>query len=386
MNNKFQEKLKSLGERMDKSPVLKTGMIILLAAIAVAAGLYTKSTYIKAAVVFVLALSAAQLVEVTVGLVIRRYAQKPESALNDKLVGNLHQPLFWTVILIGLEIAVSLVAVPAGLEQVLKSVVFSVLALLWMLFALRTSRMLLQRMSRRRKSALLVSSQTLPLFTNMAAVVIVVLGVYFIFQAWNIDMTAWMASAGIIGIAVGFAAKDTLANLFSGVFIMADSPYKLGDYVVIDEKVRGKITHMGIRSTRLLTRDDVEVTIPNSLMGNSKVVNESGGPYEKYRIRINVDVAYGTDLDQVIEVLEKIANAEPEVCATPEPRVRFRAFGSSGLNLELLAWVEEPELRGRVVHLLIIAIYKAFRQEGIEIPYSKQDLFIKELPTADRKD
>ncbi len=382
MENKTSEKLRSLGDRMDRSPALKTGILFALAAIAVATGLYTESDYLKAATVLVLALSAAQLVEVTVELVIRRYAQKPENTLNDRLVGILHQPLFWSVILIGLVIAVSLVQAPARLEQGVSSVTISILVFLWMLFALRASRMLLQRMSRRKNTALLIRSQTLPLFTNLAAVVIVALGVYFIFQAWHIDMTAWLASAGIIGIAVGFAAKDTLANLFSGVFIMADSPYKLGDYVVIDDTVRGKITHMGIRSTRLLTRDDVEVTIPNSLMGNSKVVNESGGPHEKYRIRISVDVAYGTDLDQVVELLEGIATAEPEVCDAPEPRVRYRAFAASGVNLELLAWVAEPELRGKVVHLLIMAIYKGLRQAGIEIPYSKQELFIKEMPAT----
>jgi MscS family membrane protein len=86
-------------------------------------------------------------------------------------------------------------------------------------------------------------------------------------------MTAWLASAGIIGIAVGFAAKDTLANLFSGVFILADSPYKLGDYVVLEDNSRGKVTQIGLRSTRMLTRDDVEVTVPNSIMGNTKIIN-----------------------------------------------------------------------------------------------------------------
>lgn len=380
MEKKIPERLRSVGERMDRSPALKTGILFVLVAIAIVIGLYTKSAYLKAAAVLVLALCAAQLVEVVVELVIRRYAQRPENTLKDKLVVILHQPLFWSVILIGLVIAVSLVQAPLRIEQVVSASTLSILVFLWMLFALRASRMLLQRLSRHKNKALLISAQTLPLFTNLAAVIIVALGVYFIFQAWDIDMTAWLASAGIIGIAVGFAAKDTLANLFSGVFIMADSPYKLGDYVVIDDNVRGKITHMGIRSTRLLTRDDVEVTIPNSLMGNSKVVNESGGPYEKYRIRINVDVAYGTDLDQVVELLERIANAEPEVCESPEPRVRYRAFGPSGVNLELLAWVAEPELRGKAVHLLIMAIYKGLRQTGIEIPYSKQELFIKEIP------
>jgi small-conductance mechanosensitive channel len=185
-----------------------------------------------------------------------------------------------------------------------------------------------------------------------------------------------------MGIAIGFAAKDTLANLFSGVFIMADSPYKIGDYVVLDDGggLRGKVTHIGIRSTRLLTRDDVEVTIPNSIMGNSKVVNESGGPHVKYRLRVAVGVAYGSDIDQVREVLTTVAQESESVCSDPEPRVRFRTFGASSLDFELLCWVSDPELRGRVLDELNSAVYKRFIDEGIEIPYAKQDLYIKEWP------
>ena len=204
--------------------------------------------------------------------------------------------------------------------------------------------------------------------------------VYFIFRAWHIDMTAWLASAGIVGIAIGFAAKDTLANLFSGVFILADAPYKLGDYVVLDSGERGKVTAIGLRSTRLLTRDDVEITIPNAIMGNTRIINESGGPHEKFRIRVKVSVAYGTDIDQVKALLLDIAVQEPQVCADPHARVRFRSLGGSSLDLELLCWVNTPEERGRVLDALNTAIYKRFRQEGIEIPYSKHDLYIKEMP------
>jgi small-conductance mechanosensitive channel len=343
-------------------------------------GIYAESTYIQAAVALVLALAAAQTIELVIGRNLQKIAEKTNNTIDDKLVSKLHRPLFWTAILLGLVVAVSLAKPPQGLEEIIKSVVFSILVLIWMLFALKVSKIVLLSISRHSGKYALVSIHTLPLFSNLAAVVIVALAIYFIFHVWHVDMTAWLASAGIIGIAVGFAAKDTLANLFSGVFIMADSFYKLGDYVVIDENVRGKITHMGIRSTRLLTRDDVEVTIPNSLMGNSKVVNESGGPHEKYRIRIKLGVAYGSDVDQINDLLVEIAEAEPEVCKIPEPRVRFRAFGPSSLDLELLAWVDEPELRGKVVHKLIMSIYKRLQQEGIEIPYNKQELFIKEIP------
>ncbi len=120
-------------------------------------------------------------------------------------------------------------------------------------------------------------------------------------------------------------------------------------------------------------------------MGNSKVVNESGGPHEKFRIHIPIGVAYGSDLDQVKQVLMKIAEAELEVCERPEPRVRHRAFGGSSMDLELLAWVAKPELRGKVVHPLIRNIYTAFQRERIEIPYNKQELFIKEMPMVAKK-
>ena len=76
--------------------------------------------------------------------------------------------------------------------------------------------------------------------------------------------------------------------------------------MVIDNTVRGMVTHIGIRSTRLLTRQDVEVTIPNSVMGNSMVVNESGGPHEKFRVGIKVGVAYGSDIDKVCAILQEI--------------------------------------------------------------------------------
>ena len=140
------------------------------------------------------------------------------------------------------------------------------------------------------------------------------------------------------------------------------------------------MTHIGIRSTRILTSADVEVTIPNSVMGNTKIINESGGPSEKYRCIASVGVAYGTDIDKVREILVAIAQAEELVCRDPIPRVRFRMFGASSLDFDLLVWITKPVLRGSVLDSLNCAIYKAFNEQDIEIPYAKQDLYIKELP------
>jgi small-conductance mechanosensitive channel len=242
--------------------------------------------------------------------------------------------------------------------------------------AARFLRLLLGFVSRDQRRFLFIQERTLPLLNNLLIIVVTALAVYFIFLAWQIDVTAWMASAGILGLAISFAAKDTLANLFSGVFIVADAPYKLGDFIVLDSGERGEVTHIGIRSTRLLTRDDVEVTVPNSIMGNAKITNESGGPHEKYRLRVKVGVAYGSDIDKVHAVLLDVANSHPDVAREPAPRVRFRGFGDSSLDHELLCWVEKPVKRGLVLHLLNTEIYKRFMVEEIEIPFPQRDVHL----------
>ena len=135
-----------------------------------------------------------------------------------------------------------------------------------------------------------------------------------------------------------------------------------------------------MRSTRLLTLDDVEVTIPNAVIANAKIVNESGGPWVKHRIRVPVGVAYGSDVDQVCSVLEEIAIAHPKVEKQPSPRVRMRAFGASSLDFELLAWIDHPKFRGLIRHDLLRNIYKAFKEHGIEIPFPQTDIHVRSVP------
>lgn len=333
-----------------------------------------------AVLVFVLAVLLANLVAFLVTRIVAYVANRTHVQWDNQIVAIIHRPLYWSVICVGGMLSLIPLELPAEIPVIIRSLIVTVLIVIWSGFAMKLVRIVLQAMGDSTKPASLVRPQTRPLFENLAFLVIMAMAIYMIFRSWHIDMTAWLASAGIVGIAIGFAAKDTLANLFSGVFILADAPYKIGDYVVLDSGERGKVTNIGIRSTRLQTRDDVEITIPNAIMGNTRITNESGGPYEKFRIRASVGVAYGSDIDQVKAILLEVALTEPTVCDEPEPRVRFRSFGASSLDLDLLCWVDNPEQRGRVLDILYTTIYKRFNAEGIEIPYSKQDVFIKEMP------
>ena len=106
----------------------------------------------------------------------------------------------------------------------------------------------------------------------MGKILIFIVASYFVLVSWNIDVTGWLASAGVLGVVLGLAAKDTDANLFAGIFIMTDAPYKEGDYINLESGERGYVRSIGLRSTRIMTRDDIEITVPNSIIANSKIL------------------------------------------------------------------------------------------------------------------
>ena len=332
--------------------------------------------FLQALVLVVLSIVCAKLADWILSSYVSRLVGKTETTIDDELVELMHRPVFLLVLFLGLGMAAEQAGLPENGLWATKAILKTLGIIVLVLFLIRASRLILDALSRNQDRFHLVQSRTLPLFYNVSLLVIIGAAVYFLFISWKIDPTAWLASAGIIGLALSFAAKDSLANLFAGAFILADAPYKIGDFVLLDTGERGRVTHIGLRSTRMLTRDDVEITIPNAVMGNSKITNESGGPYEKERIRVKVGVAYGTDVDRVEELLISIAVSHPEIMREPEPRVRFRAFGESSLDFELLGWIQEPVLRGRLRHLLCKEIYKAFAEEGIEIPYPKRDVYL----------
>jgi small-conductance mechanosensitive channel len=302
------------------------------------------------------------------------------SPVDDTALQYLRRPVFITVFFFGLSLAVTVLNIRLG--NILVNLLFSVITTSWMTAAIRISTLLLEALSRESRFKL-VDSKTVPLFDLTSKLVIIMIGSYILLMIWGINPVGWLASAGIAGLAIGFAAKDTLANLFSGFFIVADAPYKIGDYINLDTGERGKVCAIGLRSTRLLTRDDVEITIPNGVIANAKIINESGGPLN-VRIRIVVGVAYGSDVDQVGDLLMKAGMGHPEVCELPEPRVRLRGFGASSLDFNLMCWIRHPQDRGRISHDLNVLIYKLFAEHNIEIPYAKQDVYIKQWPTSSK--
>lgn len=314
---------------------------------------------------------------------IDKLAARTTTDVDDRVIEGLKRPIFNVVFLSGLTLAIKAAKLPYGSDLAI-NVIMSLIVVTLMRAAFFVTTELLRALARNHQRFSAIEERTIPVLDLVSKLLILLFGSYALLMVWGINPIGWLASAGIVGLAVGFAAQDTLANLFAGFFVLIDAPYKLNDYVNLDSGERGRVTHIGMRSTRLLTRDDVEITVPNNVMGNAKIINESGGPDEKMRIRIAVGAAYGSDVHAVEALLEEVARQHPQVCVTPTPRVRMRGFGDSSLDFELLAWIQEPELKGLVSHELFKLVYDAMNAANIEIPYPKRDLYVKEMPRVDK--
>lgn len=331
--------------------------------------------YIQAIAIIVAALFAALVLLPFLSGVVRYATRKTETDVDDQIISALQTPFVYFAILVGVVFALPLVISSGGVLTILESITQTLFVFVIAQGVLRTIRILLGGVARNAR-AKSVNEQTLPLFNNVTFIIITAAALYGVFLIWGIDVTAWLASAGILGIAIGFAAKDTLSNIISGVFILADKPYSIGDFVVLGSGITGIVSNVGLRSTRIRTFDDEEVTIPNASIANEAITNKSTGP-DTGRVKVPIGVAYGSDLEKVKEMLLDIANAHETVLKEPAPAVFFTGFGDSSLDLLLSCRVPDPldvfgtksELRDR--------INLRFAENNIEIPFPQRDVNLK---------
>lgn len=343
--------------------------------------LYTIPIMHRLVVILIYAL-LAKLVDTFVIRILVRIAAKTKFTLDDKIVPILHTPLLVTVVFVGVLHALTM---PPDLvppwEKVLPATAKTIILLFWITAILKFFSLVVESNMHDAISRGKIGQDLFMLLKNVVRVIMIIMSLLWLLSIWHVNMAPLFASAGIAGIAVALAAKDTLSNFFGGISIFADKTCTVGDYIILDNAERGEVMEIGIRSTRIKTRDDVLITIPNSILANSKIINESA-PIPRFRIRVPVGVAYGSVLDQVEEILLMVAAANKAVIKEPAARVRLRSFGSSSVDFELLCWVDEPSLKGLATHNLLKEIYNAFTEHKISIPYPQQDIYIKEF--ADR--
>lgn len=303
--------------------------------------------------------------------VVPKIVIKTKSDTDDRIVAAVRFPVTVSIVVGAVVLILEPVAMRAGWANYFNLSLISILTLVWAWALAKVSGAIIDEIDHRLKR----KHDILSFFKSLSSLLIIGIGLVVILVIWEIDVTPLLAAGGVAGIAVAFAAKDTIANIFGGVSIFLDRPYKMGDYILIDGTERGEVISIGARTTKIKTRDDVLISIPNSIMATSKIVNETGlNP--PLRIKVMVGMPYDCDLEKAEKTLWLSIAAVEDILEHPEPRVRFREFGDSSINAEVMGWVKDPEDKGRVMHELIKQIKKDLDKAGISIPFPQRDVHL----------
>lgn len=199
-------------------------------------------------------------------------------------------------------------------------------------------------------------------------VAIVILG------SWGVDVGAFVAGLGIAGFVLGFALKDTLGNLASGLFLLVHKPFKLEDYVEV-AGISGTIKHMGIAACRIDTPDNKKITIQNSAIWSSPIINYTG--LKKRRMEFVVGIGYSDDIDKAISIIKGLIKKDKRFLKDPEPVVAVKELGESSVNIVARPWAKVDEYWDALFDLNR-NVKLEFDKNDIEIPFPQRDMNIKD--------
>lgn len=204
----------------------------------------------------------------------------------------------------------------------------------------------------------------------------ILLGFYVALTAVGLNLSSLAVVAGAVGIGIGFGLQNIVHNFVSGLIILVERPIALGDRVEV-AGVAGNVTRIRLRSTEVVTNDNISIIVPNSDFITHPVTNWSHGD-SRVQIRLPVGIAYGTDVEKLRRVLLEVAAEHSKVLKTPEPTVFFDSFGDSALLFELGVWTSEMAHSPRRFRSeLNFAIERKLRENNIQVPFPQRDLHLK---------
>ena len=237
------------------------------------------------------------------------------------------------------------------------------------------------RMRKRWLNLLPISSSGRDTLLTLTGYLVYTVAILIALGMVGMDYTKLAIIAGALSVGIGFGLQNIVSNFISGLILLFERPIRIGDWVVVGG-IEGYVRKINIRATVIETFDMAEIIVPNSEFISGQVTNWTLASMVG-RVVVPVGVAYGTNTEQVRDILLGVAQNHPEVVtngSAPEPSVVFREFGDSSLNFQLRCFLVNVDRRLRILSDLNFAIDKAFREAGIEIPFPQRDMHIKDWP------
>jgi len=318
--------------------------------------------------------------------VFKRIARRTKTKLDDIILGIVRKPVLVLLIFLGVVESLDVLDLPTSLFALVSRVYYVVMILILTYVAYKIFRDVVIHYGKKyaEKTDTQFDDVVVPLAEKLGAVVIIVIGVAILMAYTGVDLTLLAVGSIVVSMVIAFALQDTLSNFFSGIYLLTDRPFKLGDLIVLESGDICRVERIGMRSTKLYRLfEHTIMVVPNNKLANERIVNVVQ-PDMRYKIVVKVGVAYGTNVDQVSRILKDVALRNPHVLRDDDkaPVVRFTAFGDSSLEFALAVWIDDVYNQWAVASELREAILKEFTAARIEIPFPQRVVWTRSLEAS----
>ncbi|MEC8407033.1 MAG: mechanosensitive ion channel family protein [Bacteroidota bacterium] len=311
--------------------------------------------------------------------VIRRLTSKTKTSLDDVLIDKLEKPLTYLVLILGYWISIHYLVFKVNVELVLENVAYFLLVIDFTAILSRIVDALITEiiMPISEKSDSSFDNQLIPVIQKGVRSIIWILGIIIGLDNIGFDITAMIAGLGIGGLALALAAQDSVKNIFAGIMIFLDKPFRIKDRIQVDG-FDGIVEEVGLRSTRLRTLEGRIVTIPNSRFTDNSVTNVTSQPTLK--VKLNLGLIYDTDevqMQKAIDILEDIVKNQEAI--TDDYAAGFNGFGDFSLNILFIYYVKPDSHWLDTQTLVNKEILRRFNKEGLEFAFPTQTILKKDI-------
>jgi small-conductance mechanosensitive channel len=338
---------------------------------------------IAAGILLAASYAVARLVSWLAGRLLVRAARRTITSRDDDLVDALKRSLTRSVFLFGAMAAAVTVPVPETIQMRLLQAVVALWIVATTLTLIRGWKLGLTWTGHEKDGTPKVWAKDFgPLLSKVGAVVLSLFGLIGLLESFGVDVNSLVVSLGVGSLAVGLAAQDTLANMFAGFTLMLDRPFLIGDRIQLASGETGDVVAIGIRATRIQTPDETILVVPNGVLTKEKLTNLTR-PTRILTTRVEVAVAYGSDLEAAKKVMLDAARASRYVDRDREPVVVVTRLADFGIGLRVAFWVRDFLEQGAAVSEVLEAIVRGFGEAGVEMAVPVQRV-VDGVPAAAR--
>ncbi len=341
-------------------------------------GFAEQGIYIKlliSAITFAVSLAAAKVILFILEKYVKKIAAKSKTDVDDRMVAAVRSPLYLSMLALGA--AISLDTLVPELSGTFNMFAKAFLILMGFWFLSRAVSILsvsaLKTIGIKKE---LLNEQTIKNISKILKISVLALGLMFVLGDAGIDITPLLASAGILSLALAFAAQETLSNLISGTSLAVSKPFRIGDAIMIDNEY-GNVEDMTLRQTVIRLWDNRRMIVPNSLMSKEKIINYSIGD-PSMLAKVEVGISYESDIDKAMEIMKDCARKHGNFMAEMEPAAQVLGFGESSVNLRLLCKAKDQPAAFAMACDLRKSIKEEFDRNGIEIPYPRRHIIMQD--------